>query len=513
MFPVCPTRPSCTPGPTPLFLLPSCGDIDHLIALAAGVTAGVSAGPAAWEDGEPASASASGPGGSTSPSKGPAVGSRTAVGSGGAASGSGGSAGADGTAGGGGGGGSSGGGGGSEVVILVPSEELKERLRQRVAAVCGGAAEVLVLTALESKGLEFKVRWTLGSLLVLHNDQVASIFCKRSLSNRALLAHRAPVPALAPPGSLAVRLLLLLPPSPQRQVAPAAPPPGAHGPAAPGGNRTGRLARLPLFRAPRPRAHGSGAQGAVRGRDTCPGGRGGGGERQGGVRPGAGAVGQEGPGGRAGGAGGGCEWLGQGAGAGRGAGVWVHSAEGCGIRFSAATDKSCWCFRLRQRTALEVGCRNELQSTLATRAAPPPPSTTSPPQVLARLQRRMSEAELRQRAEQLFSRDMFADAMRLFERLGAWERLGTVATRATRLRTLPYPEPAALRLARAPPVQRLCAAGLKYRSRPLVNWWYKRSRAVPLLCTRRATDAILALHVWLTTGCLHAFACGHVRRR
>lgn len=107
-------------GPKPLFLLPSCGRLEDLLLPD---TAAGGSGPAA------AAAARSG-------------------------------------------GGANGGGGGDrgstaaaaaaaahEVVVLVPTEAAKQAVRRQLGCGDGGAGQqVLVLTALESKGLEFKVR-------------------------------------------------------------------------------------------------------------------------------------------------------------------------------------------------------------------------------------------------------------------------------------------------------------------------------------------------------------------
>ncbi|KXZ52835.1 hypothetical protein GPECTOR_8g218 [Gonium pectorale] len=109
-----PPESSSIRGPKPLFLLPSCGAIEDMLS-----------------DGAPppfASGSASG-------SSGGATGSTAAAGSA-----------QDGKA------AHPATGAGSEVVVLVPSEAAKEEARRRLSR-----SDVLVLTATESKGLEFKV--------------------------------------------------------------------------------------------------------------------------------------------------------------------------------------------------------------------------------------------------------------------------------------------------------------------------------------------------------------------
>ncbi|KAG2489168.1 hypothetical protein HYH03_012394 [Edaphochlamys debaryana] len=124
-------------GPKPLFLLPSCGDVTNLLTDGGGGGSGQQGGS----------------------------GSR---GAGGGAS------------------------GGSEVVVLVPSEEAKRALKERLAA-RGGGEDVLVLTALESKGLEFKV-------VLLHNFLSAS---RLKPDKWRLLRHVAAAEGLLRPEDLA----------------------------------------------------------------------------------------------------------------------------------------------------------------------------------------------------------------------------------------------------------------------------------------------------------------------
>ncbi|KXZ43819.1 hypothetical protein GPECTOR_80g179 [Gonium pectorale] len=153
-----PPETSEATGDKPLLLLPSCGAIETILSDGAASVAG------ADDSGDDGVASGSKAGAAVGPSEGDKAASPPSAAA----------------------------GAGSEVVVLVPSEAAKAEARRRLSG-----SDVLVLTATESKGLEFKV-------VLLYNFFSASRLApnKWRLLYRALAAWgRLPDGAVQPGGS------------------------------------------------------------------------------------------------------------------------------------------------------------------------------------------------------------------------------------------------------------------------------------------------------------------------